>query len=145
MQRCANVCLPTMLIAILVAGCDSGVPTARVEGVVTLDGKPLSEIRVLFQPDNKSGESAGFGSFALTDSSGKFVLKLSDSQNEGAVVGSHTVTLADKLSEDPKDSDAGGFGTTPKSRIPVKYSSESKKFEVKSGAVNKANFELSSK
>ena len=66
-------------------------------------------------------------------------------QSLGAVVGSHTVTLADKLSEDPKDSDAGGFGTTPKSRIPVKYSSESKKFEVKSGAVNKANFELSSK
>ena len=145
MQRCANVILLAMLIAIPMAGCGSGVSTARVEGVVTLDGKPLSDIRILFQPDNKSEESAGMGSFALTDSSGKFVLKLSDSQNEGAVVGGHTVTLADKLSEDPKDSDAGGFGTTPKSRIPAKYSSEPKKFEVKSGAVNSANFELSSK
>ena len=145
MQRCANVILFTMLITIPMAGCGGGVPTAKVEGVVTLDGKPLSEIRVLFQPDNKIAESAGMGSFALTDSSGKFVLKLSDSQNEGAVVGNHTVTLADKLSEDIKDSDAGGFGKTPKSRIPAKSTTELQKFEVKSGILNQVKFELTSK
>ena len=145
MQRCAIVILLAMFITIPMAGCGGGVPTAKVEGVVTLDGKPLSEIRVLFQPDNKSAESAGMGSFGLTDSNGKFVLKLSDSQNEGAVVGNHTVTLADKLSEDVKDSDAGGFGKTPKSRIPSKSTTEPLKFEVKSGTVNQAKFELTSK
>ena len=145
MQRCANIILFAMLVTIPMAGCGGGVPTAKVEGVVTLDGKPLSEIRVLFQPDNKSAESTGIGSFALTDSNGKFVLKLSNSQNEGAVVGSHTVTLADKLSEDPKDSDAGGFAKTPKSRIPMKYTNDPQKFEVKSGTVNQAAFELTSK
>ena len=60
MQRCANIILFAMLVTIPMAGCGGGVPTAKVEGVVTLDGKPLSEIRVLFQPDNKSAESTGF-------------------------------------------------------------------------------------
>ena len=145
MQRCANLILIAMLLTIPLAGCNRGVPTASVEGVVTLDGKPLQDIRVLFQPDNKSGEAGVTGSFGLTDAAGKFVLKLSDSQNEGAVVDFHKVTLADKLSEDPKDSDAGGFGKTTKSRIPVQYTTEPPKFEVKSGKVNQANFELKSK
>lgn len=145
MQRCSNGILFAILITIPFAGCGSGVATAKVEGVVTLDGKPLSEIRVLFQPGNKSAEAAGMGSFGLTDSNGKFVLKLSDSQSEGAVVGNHTITLADKLSEDVKDSDAGGFGKTPKSRIPAKSTTEPLKFDVKSGTVNQAKFELTSK
>ncbi len=145
MQRCSNGILFAILITIPFAGCGSGVATAKVEGVVTLDGKPLSDIRVLFQPISQGAESNGIGSFGLTDSSGKFALRLSDSQSEGAVVGNHTVILADKLSEDPKDSDAGGFGSTPKSRIPDKFSRAPQKFEVKSGAVNQANFELTSK
>jgi hypothetical protein len=134
-----------LLLMIPLAGCNRGVPTARVEGVVTLDGKPLADIRVLFQPDNKSGDAGVTGSFGLTDAAGKFVLKLSDSQNEGAIVDFHTVTLSDKLSEDPKDSDAGGLGKTTKSRIPIKYTNEPPKFEVKAGKVNQANFELKSK
>ena len=145
MQRCANSILMAMLLTIPLAGCNRGVPTARVEGVVTLDGKPLPEIRVLFQPDNKNRDVGVTGSFGLTDAAGKFVLKLSDSQNAGAVVDFHSVTLSDKLSEDPKDSDAGGFGKTTKSRIPIKYTNEPPKFEVKSGKVNQANFELKSK
>lgn len=134
-----------LLLTLTLAGCESGAPTAKVEGIVTLDGKPLADIRVLFQPENKSSESAGIGSFGLTDAEGKFTLKLSDSQSEGAVVGNHTVTLADKLSEDPKDSDAGGTGTTPKSRIPLKYAKDPPKFEVKSGTTNQAKIELTSK
>ncbi len=145
MPQCANLILTAMLLMATMIGCNRGVPTARVEGVVTLDGKPLQEIRVLFQPDNKGGEEGVTGSFGLTDAAGKFVLKLSDSQNEGAVVDFHAVTLSDKLSEDPKDSDAGGFGKTTKSRIPMKYTNEPPKFEVKAGKVNQANFELKSK
>lgn len=146
MQRCASVILLAMLFTLPpLAGCGGGVPTARVEGVVTLDGKALQDIRVLFQPENSSVESGVVGSFGLTDAGGKFVLKLSDSQREGALVGNHVVTLADKLSEDPKDSDAGSFGKTPKSRIPTKYTSQPPKFEVKSGIANQAKFDLSSK
>lgn len=145
MQRCRNVIRIATLFSITLAGCNGGVPTAKVEGVVSLDGKPLPEIRVLFQPDNKNADTGVTGSFGLTDAAGKFVLKLSDSQNEGAVVDFHTVTLSDKLSEDPKDSDAGGLGKTTKSRIPVKYTNEPPKFEVKPGKVNQANFELKSK
>ena len=93
-------------------------------------------------PTLKKWHSVEFG---LTDAEGKFILKLSDSQTEGAVVGNHTVTLADKLSEDPQGSDAGGIGTTPRSRIPMKYVRNPPKFEVKSGTANEAKIELTSK
>ncbi|MCA9131262.1 MAG: hypothetical protein KDB22_29460 [Planctomycetales bacterium] len=128
----------------LVAGCSSGVPTAEVEGVVTLDGKPLADIRVLFQPANTDAETAGMGSFALTDAEGKFTLKLSDSQENGAVVGKHTVVLSDKLSEDPEDSDAGA-ARVPKSRIPARYAKQPLSFEVKAGEKNQADLALTSK
>ncbi|MCA9195709.1 MAG: hypothetical protein KDB03_28260 [Planctomycetales bacterium] len=125
---------------VVVVGCGSG-NTAKVEGVVTLDGKPLPDIRVLFQPENKDSENLGVGSFGLTDSEGKFVLVLSDSESEGAVVGNHTVILSDKLTEDPEDSDAG-FAKVPKSRIPRKYSKSPPTFEVKAGVVNQAEIAL---
>ncbi|MCR9294999.1 MAG: DUF4198 domain-containing protein [bacterium] len=132
--------LPVALLYLL--GCSSGAPTAKVEGTVTLDGKPLSDIRVLFQPENTDAKVAGVGSFGLTDSEGKFTLKLSDSESLGAVVGPHTVILSDKLAEDPEDSDAGGMANVPKSRIPARYAKTPLKFEVKAGEVNQAELAL---
>lgn len=137
--------LSTLALAICVAGCGSGgPPTAKVSGTVTLDGKPLPDIRVTFQPDNKSEEMKGMGSFGLTDANGKFDLKLSDTQSAGAVVGGHTVILADKLAEDPGDSDAGAAPKV-KSRIPAKLVKSPLHFDVQAGKANDAKFELTSK
>lgn len=133
----------SVILLLLFAGCGGG-KTAKVEGMVTLDGKPLSDIRVMFQPDNKDPNAGGFGSFGLTDAEGKFSLKLSDSGKDGAVVGKHFVNLADKLTEDPEDSDAG-TANVPKSRIPPRYLKAPLDFEVKAGEVNTANFELTTK
>ncbi len=127
------------------SGCGSGPQIESVSGTITLDGKPLPDIRVLFQPQNKDPETAGIGSFGLTDSEGKFTLKLSDSERMGAVVGIHTVILSDKLTEGAEDSDAGDFGKGPRSRIPFKYNKTPPTFEVKPGVENKATLELSSK
>ena len=135
----------SIALGFMVAGCGpGGPPTAKVEGVVTLDGKPLGDIRVNFQPDNKDPDASGMGSFGLTDSAGKFELKLADSEKLGAVVGGHTVVLADKKTEDVKDSDAGSV-SVPKSRIPVKYIKQPLTFQVKSGEVNSAKLELTTK
>lgn len=129
----------------LLAGCGSGSNTAQVDGEVTLDGKPLPDIHVVFQPDNTDTETKGVGSYGLTDNEGKFTLKLSDSERNGALVGEHTVTLSDKRTEDPEDSDAGKTANVPRSRIPRKYREQPPTFEVKSGTVNQAKIELTSK
>ena len=129
----------------VMAGCDSGPPIEYVTGVVTLDGKPLPDIRVLFQPQNQDPELAGTGSYGLTDNDGKFVLKLSDSDRDGAVVGMHTVILSDKLTEGPEESDAGDIGKGPRSRIPYKYNASPPTYEVKRGEENQAKIELTSR
>ena len=76
-----------VLTAFFVLGCSGGPAINEVEGVVTSNGKPLEKIQVNFYP-NIDGPSSS----ALTDSSGKFVLKTTDSRS-GAVVASHKVTL----------------------------------------------------
>jgi len=59
---------------------------AEVEGVVTLDGKPLPDATVTFYPDEKGAVSSN----GKTNESGKYTLNY-DSKTEGAVVGKHRV------------------------------------------------------
>lgn len=79
----------------LLAGCGGGGPKlARVSGVVTLDGKPYPNAVVSFQPiGGKDNENPGAGSMAVTDASGRYVLRY-DGRVEGAVVGRHRVRIS---------------------------------------------------
>ena len=79
-----------------------------------------------------------------TNASGKFALQTSDTKALGAAVGRHRIILADKLTEDAEDSDAG-FRKGPKSRIPARYAKEELHFEVKPGVTNQADLKLLSK
>jgi hypothetical protein len=78
----------TGAIAVLcLVGCDGiGVPTAPVEGTVTVAGKPMEGITVTFTPD------AGRVAQGITDASGKFTLNTLSSK--GAVPGKHKVSFA---------------------------------------------------
>ncbi len=77
------------LVALLV-GCSGGPEIAKVEGTVTLDGKPLDKIMVEFWPD-----AVGPRSFGETDSQGHFKLTTDDGKSEGAAIGLNKVTLKD--------------------------------------------------
>ncbi len=144
MPRISNAqAILLITLALTLSGCGSAT-IAEVEGTVTLDGKPLPNIRVLFQAPNKGGEGVALGAYGLTDESGKFTLKTSDGTAKGAAVGPNVVTLADKLSEDANDSD-GGKVVVPKSRIPSKYLRKEFQFEVQPGSKNLADFELTTK
>ncbi len=144
MPRISKVqAIPLLCLVFTLSGCGSA-SIAEVEGTVTLDGKPLPNIRVLFQATNKGGEGVALGAFGLTDESGKFTLRTSDGRSNGAAVGPNVVTLADKLSEDANDSD-GGKVVVPKSRIPSKYFRKEFQFEVQPGGKNQADFELTTK
>jgi hypothetical protein len=75
------------------AGCGRGPQWAAVEGTVTVDGQPVSNIEVVFVPDPARG-SNGPRAAALTDEQGHYRLH-GDKGEEGAVVGQHRVLIVD--------------------------------------------------
>jgi len=64
-----------------------------VIGTVTLDGKPLGEVTVMFQPEN------GRASIGKTNAEGKYELVFTEVA-KGAKVGSHHVSFSQEIPED---------------------------------------------
>jgi hypothetical protein len=86
-------------LLVLVAGCSAKHPYGEVEGTVTLDGRPLGNVEVVFLPDPEKGNT-GKRSVALTDAQGRYRLS-SDTAQEGAPVGFHRVCINDLLAGSP--------------------------------------------
>src|SRR5947209_19745243 len=77
---------------LLAIGCGS--KYAPVSGKVTLNGKPLPNAHVMFQPVGKPGSiEAGEGSAGKTNEKGEFTLTSSTGKN-GAMVGTHQVSIS---------------------------------------------------
>jgi len=131
---------------VVLLGCSGGSDIAPVSGTVTLDGKPLPDARISFQPA-ATGEAAGrlelgMGSYATTDAEGRYTLRTADTDEAGAVIGTHRVMISDIRTE--TDEDAGATKAPPP-RFPARYSDGSLTFEVKPEGTDQANFELTSK
>ncbi len=86
-----------LVMAILAAGlgCQREPPLqfAPVEGTVTMGGKPLANVVVLFWGDPESGASAPLSSGA-TDADGHYRLH-TDQGDDGAIVGRHRVCIVE--------------------------------------------------
>src|SRR4051812_26010597 len=114
----------TTIIAVMgiCFGCNSRPAVAPVSGVVTLDGKPLANAYIAFQPMSGAGEKhLAAGSYGNTDASGAYSLRLMDSDQSGATVGTHRVEINLKVESDDRD---------PKSRpnaksLPLRYNRQS--------------------
>jgi hypothetical protein len=128
--------LGSLLIGItFLAGCGSN--SAPVSGRVTLNGKPLANARVTFQPQSGS-ETGGLGSSAITDQDGNYSLKFIGKDSEGAMVGKHRVTISSRSGPEEDDS-----GKTSNELVPEQYNTKSTlTFEVPSGGSKEANFDL---
>jgi hypothetical protein len=115
-----------VLLAMSIAGCSkTGADVAPVTGRITLDGNPLENADVLFQPSGSKPPSSG-----RTDAGGRYELVYKRGVM-GGTVGSNTVRIT--ISPD--------VASNPPS-IPARYNVESKlTSEVKSGQ-NEFNFEL---
>lgn len=116
------------LLICVAAGCGkSGPEVAPVKGRVTLDGRPLSTVDIVFQPaDGKPPATS------RTDEEGNYQLLYKRGQN-GAPVGQHTVRIAF----------TSGIVAKPPN-IPERYNKQSElKREVKSGS-NEIDFDLKS-
>ena len=99
-------------LALGLCGCGGGgedIPElGTVSGAVTLDGKPLPGVMVVFQPQ---GAEAGRASMGKTDEQGRYVLTY-NTELDGAAVGNHKVRVTT-----PTEHPTPGF-VDP---IPAKY------------------------
>jgi hypothetical protein len=139
------------VLAAALAGCgDDPFEIAPVSGKVTLNGEPLADARISFQPIS-GGSDVGPGSAATTDAQGHYTLTTHDGQR-GATVGGHRVRISTlKMSADPSKDDAGFLirmsrpdGVLIPEKVPAKYSRDSPlTFTVPPGGTSAADFDLS--
>lgn len=115
------------------AGKSSGPETARVYGVVTLDGQPLEDATVMFVPSN------GRPATGITDSTGKYELMYTNSRR-GATLGEHAV----RVSTCRDVEDAEGHTRTFPEKVPAKYNHRSDLKKTVTAGLNEINLELDS-
>jgi len=135
--------LGVMLVALLVAGCrQSELETAPVSGVVTLDGRPVPDLLVVFNPTRGTPENrrARPGSSGMTDQEGRFELETIDGR--GAVPGEHVVSLTFPATEE--DADASIPPPPPAVALPPEATDRSLTFVVPADGTEEARFALQS-
>lgn len=128
-------------LGLALTGCSkSPYQVAPVSGKVTLDGQPLANVTVVFQPSGaKAGATPGPGSTATTDAQGQYTLKtIGETSQPGAVVGPHVVSIA--LAQKPGAGQEAPAANPLASRIP----STLLNFDVPAAGTNQANFDLKS-
>jgi hypothetical protein len=135
--RSKRVAVAALLAGIACLGCGPGGPEiARVEGKITMDGKPLANAAVIFIPEN--GRPAG----ATTDSEGNYVLTFTEGR-KGATPGKHRVRIT-TLRDASETPDGQPIPASPE-RVPAQYNNQSKlEFTVEPGKTNVANFDITS-
>ena len=104
-------------------GCDSsGMKYAPVTGKVTMDGKPLAKVSVVFSPLPKPGSDiAGNTAGGVTDENGQYTLKTSTPDGglkDGAQVGKHKVRIS--LQETRGEGDR----SVTREKLPKKYNEQ---------------------
>jgi hypothetical protein len=131
----------------ILCGCSQEPYTlAPVSGKVTLDGQPLADAYVSFQP--LEGRDPGPGSYGKTDAQGEYTLKVVGKDRDGAVVGKHRVAISlpsGGTAANPSKPLADAPGA-PKERLPAKYNIRSElTCDVPKGGTKAADFVLQSK
>ena len=101
MKNITNLTVALFATAILTfAGCGGEFSTAPVSGKVTLNGKPVDGIRLVFTPmANEANTDPGPWSTGVTNSEGEYTLETRH-QEQGAAVGKHTVMFEFDDAED---------------------------------------------
>ena len=96
-----------LAVVCILAGCQSRSRLAKIEGVVTLNGRPRPGLVVSLQPiGTQDNPDPGRGSSGVTDENGHFALRTDEGQ-EGAVVGKHRLRIFSEWSNS-----TGAFAAT---------------------------------
>ena len=138
------------LLLVSLSGCtNEPYQVAPVSGIVTLDGQPVAQVAVMFQPVAVDGNvNPGPGSYGITDAEGRYSLRLVGKESAGGVVGKNKVRFDPYSDEVADPSDDRPF--RPKKampKIPSKYNRVEALFEfdVPAKGSTAANFDLVSK
>lgn len=125
-----------MIALMLQVGCGpSGPDIARVQGTVTMDGKPLPNAIIMFVP------VGGRPSVSETDANGKYVLEFSGGR-KGAIPGMNRVEINTGRLAYEKD---GKNYPAVKESVPAQYNRlTTLEFNVEAGKNNTADFALKS-
>lgn len=127
------------LLPVLLLGCggDAPAPTVPVTGRLTFEGKPVAGASIDFVP----GEGRA-PAIAITDENGEFELS-TFSQGDGAVIGTHTVTVLPSFGAPKTGRIVAGQPSASKATVPTRYSMPEKtplEFKVEKGKEN--HFEI---
>jgi hypothetical protein len=123
-----------VLGAMLMVGCGpSGPEVATVEGMVTLDGKPLEGALVMFTP-----VAGGRPAAARTDEGGCYELQYTEDR-EGALLGEHIVSISTYQEGDV----SSGIANVPE-KVPAKYNVKSDLKQTVEAGDNNFDFPLNS-
>jgi hypothetical protein len=126
----------TLMALVIVSGAGCGrSPTVPVEGIVTLDKRPLSGATVMFSPMRASAPGPYT---ATTDTEGRFALGEAGGERSGAAVGEYLIVIATIKSNPADDAPV----PTQKEVVPAEYRNGSKRFTVPSGGTKSANFDI---
>lgn len=132
----------SLFVVLLMTGCGgSDAPElGSVSGLVTLDGKPLADAQIRFQP------TSGRSSEAVTDENGNYTLRYTAEEN-GALPGEHQVfitTATEGKAMPAEGNDEGEWVEGREELLPEKYHAKSELKETVTAGNNTINFELTS-
>ena len=132
----ARLLLGFAVVVALGCGSKKFVP---VSGKVTLNGKPLPDAAVSFQPiAGKGSLEAGVASTGKTNQNGEFTLT-ADTGESGAVVGKHNIiiTAATEIAGDERKRSKESVD-----KVPPEWHAAAHTFDVPPGGTDQANFEV---
>ncbi|MDO5554664.1 MAG: hypothetical protein Q4G68_12975 [Planctomycetia bacterium] len=142
MSRNTLFFMAAVMILFVSSGCkDANI--VKVSGKITVEGKPVGNLHVSFQPVAVQGENAlGPSAWGVTDEQGNFELKAVniDKKITGATVGANRVKITARGPE--KKPDEVVYTGTWKSPLPGGVPSIETTFEVPRGGTSEANFDL---
>jgi hypothetical protein len=121
-----------LVLVVLTVGCGTtGPEVASVSGTITLDGKPLENATVTFQP------VSGRPSFGTTDKDGKYEMGYT-LQRSGVMLGKNSVYIRTRM-----ENESGQV--VQKEFLPAKYHDRSELTAEVEKKANVIDFQLSSK
>jgi hypothetical protein len=127
------------LAAVALPGC-GGESLVPVEGLVTLDDKPLPNGTVILSPMRGTDPGPFTGK---TGADGRFALGPAGNEGGGAVAGEYTVMIATVLSSPTADEMTPA--PTQQEIVPPMWRNGSQRFTVPDGGTNEANFNMKSR
>jgi len=145
----------SIVLILFAVGCAnrSGPPIAAVSGKITVDGQPIADVIVTFEPiaTDVSADQRST-SLGITGADGKYVIKGGGEQFNGALVGKHKVTLALKEPEGMDELDPKYNVRTEMKKLknfkqfPKRYNASSElTFDVPANGSNQADFDIQMK